>query len=142
MRVHSVLLVLILLILMIAGYYFLGIGISMIILSFLLFTQATLFAIRIDYYERYFKYMNPVSYNNYKEKGQVFFQKLVKVNYFSLYALSIITFLNGLLQFNISRKVGYMLEVKYIIWMGVCGLFIFAVVFIIDRIASKKAKST
>jgi len=121
------------------GFFYLGISIALMLLSVPLFIQATLFTFRKGYFESFYKFMNPVAYNQYKQKGEDFLRDLKKKNSKTTYVISAATFFYGYIKYKTNSKTRF--SVEEILLAGIIVLSITIILVSMERIILERSGS-
>lgn len=140
MNIRLLTLLIVSLILMFLGMNFLGSGMTFMVFSLIIFTEAVVFTFNPNAYEANMKFFNRKSYDLLREKGQEFV-KQSKTQIGALYLCSLITFSNGYMSYRNELKFGK----TALFSMGeYLGLAIFCIVFgsVITLLSNKLLKSS
>lgn len=115
----------------------LGLGITTLIIAFIILTQAIVFSLKPEYHDKFYKLVNTTYYNALKEKDDEYIRKSRKMNIISSYVLTVILGFNAYMQIFI-QKYRFTFTVKqciliYVAFMGFLLLINYISVFILKK---------
>jgi hypothetical protein len=144
MNLKMIGLMLVLLALLIIGWYKIGLALTLFIFAWISLIDALISNKKEGYYDAFMKFMNPKFYKKLEGKGEEFVLKNRKWSIRSLYGLSACIFFNSFMMYLIGKMTddrvsGHNIEV--IISIGIVS-FIFVVPLIfLNNIILKKART-
>jgi len=85
-------------------YSTIGVGITLLIFAIMFLAMAILFSIKLEYYDKFLRFVNPGLYSAYSEKGSDFIRKKRIMNIIGYYIISAITAFNAFMQIKLMNK--------------------------------------